>query len=453
MISIVFAAVAISASPAVLQDRSDDPPIRVSLNSYYERGDNAKVRLRLAEDGYVVVLRVDADGRIRVLFPLDPSDDDFVRGGREFELRGRGGRETFYVDDRSGTGIVLAARSADPFHYDRFVRGDHWDYRALANDRVLDDPEAGLLDIVTEMADSGHFDYDVASYTIEQDGHRVYASSYYRHRPSYVGIYFGSRYRCGYYDPFWDPYGCDSYFYDPFYYDPFFYDPFYYRTYGYRSYGYRPFGYSCFGDPFCYSYGRHGYARRPSGGGGIVFKRPVPQPPFVLPRDRAPRNNPGAFDQPPIIAGENGRGIIQPRPRPQVGERRRTVSNDRGTRWTPQPAKRERPAEAAPRREARPRTEAAPRREARPRSEAAPRRETRPRSEAAPRRDPPPRTEAAPRRESRPRSEAAPRRDPPPRSEAAPRRDPPPRSQATPRSEGSTRTSSARPSNSTRRRP
>ncbi len=406
MISIVFAAIAVSASPPpdVLQDRSDDPPIRVSLNSYYERGDNAKVRLRLAEDGYVVVLRVDANGRIRVLFPLDPGDDDFVRGGREFELRGRGGRETFFVDDRSGTGIVLAARSADPFRYDRFVRGDHWDYRVLANDRVLDDPEAGLLDIVTAMADSAHFDYDVASYTIEQDGHRVYASSYYRHRPSYVGIYFGSRYRCGYYDPFWDPYGCDSYFYDPFYYDPFFYDPFYYRPYGYRPYGYRPFGYSCFGDPFCYGYRRYGYARRPSGGGGIVFKRPVLQPPFVLPRDRAPRNNPGAFDQPPIIAGENGRGIVvQPRPRPTVGERRRAVSNERGTRWSPPPAKRERPPEAAPRREA------------------------------------------------RPRSEAAPRRDPPPRSQATPRSDPP-RSRATPRSEGSTRSSSAKPANSTRRK-
>jgi hypothetical protein len=396
MISIVLAAVAVTASPAVAQDRTGDPPIRVSLNSYYERGDNAKVRLRVAQDGYVVVLRVDADGRIRVLFPLDPGDDDFVRGGREFELRGRGGRETFFVDDRSGTGTVLAARSADPFRYDRFVRGDHWDYRALANDRVLDDPEAGLLDLVAEMADSAHFDYDVASYTIEQDGRRVYASSYYGHRPGYrIGFAFGSRYNCGYYDPFWDPFGCDSYYYDPFYYDPFYY----------RPYGYRPFGYSCFADPFCYSYRRHGYARGRSGGGGIVFKRPVPQPPFVLPRDRVPRNNPGAFDRPPIIAGENGRGTaIQPRPRPTVGERRRAVSDDRGKSWTPPPAKRERPPEAAPRR------------------------------------DSPPR-------------EAAPRRDSPPRSKATPRSDPPPRVKATPRSEGSSRTASAKPSNSTRRRP
>jgi len=387
MVSIVLAAFAVTASPAVVQDRSDDPPIRISLNSYYDRGDRAKVRLRVAQDGYVVVLRVDGAGRIRVLFPLDPGDDDFVRGGREFELRGRGGRETFFVDDRSGTGIVLAALSADPFRHDRFVRGDHWDYRALANDRVLDDPEAGLLDLVTEMADSAHFDYDVASYTIEQDGRRVYAS-HYGYRPGYrVGFYYGSRYRCGYYDPIWDPFACDSYFYDPFYYDPFYY----------RSYGYRPFGYSCYGDPFCYSYGRYGYSRsRSAGGGGIVFKRPVPPPPFVLPRERTPRNNPGVFDRPPIIRGVDRRETaVQPRPRSNVGERRREAGDGRGTSWTPPRGERERPREAAP------------------------------------------------------------RRDPPPRSKATPRSDPPPRSKATPRSSsgGSSRSSGSKPSNSTRRRP
>jgi hypothetical protein len=236
------------------------------------------------------------------------------------------------------------------------VRGDHWDYRALANDRVLDDPEAGLLDIVTEMADSAHFDYDVVTYTIEQDDRRVYAVSHFGHRAGFrVGFVFGSRYRCGYYDPIWDPFGCDSYFYDPFFYDPFYY----------RSYRYRPFGYSCFADPFCsgygYGYGRHGYTRARSGG-GIVFKRPTPPPPFVLPRDRAPRNTPGVFDRPPIIRGEGGRETaIQPRPRPNVGERRREAGDGRGTSWTPPRAERERPREAAPRRDPPPRSKATPR--------------------------------------------------------------------------------------------
>src|SRR2546425_12765663 len=78
--------------PAANALRSDDPPIKVSLNqdNYFQRGDKARVKVRTAEDGYVVVLRSDAQGRVRVLFPLDPSDDDFVRGGKTLEVRGRG---------------------------------------------------------------------------------------------------------------------------------------------------------------------------------------------------------------------------------------------------------------------------------------------------------------------------------------------------------------------------
>src|SRR5712692_9570247 len=74
--------------------RSDDPPVKVWLDQdNYRRGDKAHVNVQLGEDGYLVVLRADADRRVRVLFPLDPGDDAFVRGGRAIELRGRGDRE------------------------------------------------------------------------------------------------------------------------------------------------------------------------------------------------------------------------------------------------------------------------------------------------------------------------------------------------------------------------
>src|SRR3989442_234034 len=69
-------------TPAAPTAASDDPPIKVWLNqdSYFQRGDKAKVHVKLADDGYLVVLRADAEGRVRVLFPLDPTADDFVRG-------------------------------------------------------------------------------------------------------------------------------------------------------------------------------------------------------------------------------------------------------------------------------------------------------------------------------------------------------------------------------------
>src|SRR5579862_6767905 len=75
---------------------SDDPPIRVWLSdNNYQPGDRATVKIRLADDGYVVVLRADASGHLRVLFPLDPGTDNFVKGGKTFEIRGRGDRDAF----------------------------------------------------------------------------------------------------------------------------------------------------------------------------------------------------------------------------------------------------------------------------------------------------------------------------------------------------------------------
>jgi len=37
----------------------------------YRRGDKAHVNVELGEHGYLVVLRADANHRVRVLFPLD----------------------------------------------------------------------------------------------------------------------------------------------------------------------------------------------------------------------------------------------------------------------------------------------------------------------------------------------------------------------------------------------
>src|SRR5881397_2039488 len=220
--------------------RSDDPPIKVSLNqdNYFERGDRARVKVRTAEDGYVVVLRSDAQGRVRVLFPLDPTDDDFVRGGRTIEVRGRGDREAFYVDDADGAGLVLAARSAAPFKFDEFVRGDHWDYRVLSVRDAGDDKEQALLDIVQRMTPDQHFDYDAVTYTVaSQRAYYDRGSYYYPTIGLHVG--YGWPYRYGY--------GYSSCF-DPFWYDPFFcsaYDPFFYGYgYGYRPYYYRPFVYA-----------------------------------------------------------------------------------------------------------------------------------------------------------------------------------------------------------------
>src|SRR6266581_2138443 len=185
-------------------------PVTVHLNhDNFAIGDRARVYVESAQDGYLVVLHADPEGRVRVLFPLDPRDDDFIRGGKRFEVRGRADRDAFQIEADEGSGTVLAAVAKDPFTFDSFVRNDHWDFRALGgpSTSVRDDPQAKLVDIVQRMAgdSTGRFEYDVTTYVV--NGSRV-ASRYgygfgypYGYRFSF-GFGFAWRYPYTRYRPF-----------------------------------------------------------------------------------------------------------------------------------------------------------------------------------------------------------------------------------------------------------
>lgn len=221
-------------------------PVRLHLNGGdYRPGDRVRVEVETSEDGYLVVFRVDADGLVRVLFPLDPDLDAYVRGGKRYELRGRGDRETFLADDAGGTGLIYAALSREPMDLRRYATGSHWDYNELK--LQSDDPEAELSWFVRQFTSNGLFEYDVL-------GYRVYGPGFEEAVP--VVVTGGG----GYYDPYYygSSYGygyprtglnisIGAQFGRPYYYDPY-YDPWYgfgYSGYGYGGYGYRfgGFGY------------------------------------------------------------------------------------------------------------------------------------------------------------------------------------------------------------------
>src|ERR1043166_2854239 len=99
---------ALLVAPIVAQN----PQVAVRLNhDQYVTGERAKVTVESQRDGYLIVLHADPDGRVRVIFPLDPTDDAFIRGGRKFEIRGRGEKEAFQIDTQDGAGTVVAAVS------------------------------------------------------------------------------------------------------------------------------------------------------------------------------------------------------------------------------------------------------------------------------------------------------------------------------------------------------
>jgi len=273
------------AGPSLQAD--NPPPVRIDLNhEQFTRGDRARVYVETAQDGHLVVLHGDPDGRVRVLFPLDPRDDDFVRGGQRVEIRGRSDRDAFFVDATDGSGTVVAVLSPDPLSYDAFVRNDHWDYRSLGAGTTEQhgDALASLLDIAQRMAGEAHFEYDAATYVVGRQiasrygyGSDYYGSDYYGYGyPSRFGIglsfgypgYYGWGYDPFCYDPFWG-WSCGSRF--GFGYSAFYGSPFYYRPYYYRPFVYNRFG---------------GFGRSVSGGTRFVIPRDRAQVTGIQPRSR-----------------------------------------------------------------------------------------------------------------------------------------------------------------------
>ena len=193
----------------VWTNRGDDP---------YASGQAARVSFRTEQDAYVTLFRVDTDGRVRVLYPREPWDDNFARGGRDYEVEQRSTRDAFYVDDYPGVGYVFAVAAADPFVYDAIKSEDHWDYRVIADGRVRGDPYVALTDLAQRIVPDGYvdWDYDIAPYYVQQ--HYDYPRFLCYDCHTYVSY------------PYWSPYDytCVRFrivvFDDPYYYPYRYYD-------------------------------------------------------------------------------------------------------------------------------------------------------------------------------------------------------------------------------------
>ena len=271
------------ATPAMTPAIAAPPQtLRVWLNRQgtLDRGDKIRAYTRAADDGYLVVLHVEPNGRVRVLFPLDPFDDNFIRAGQDYEIRGRGDREAFQVYETSGAGTVFAALSPDPYRFDALVVNGHWDYRA-ADWNMSGDPEADLVALVGQLTNGGRFDYDVVRYVV--GGYDVaYGGGDDWYSPSLYDPYFaghswyggsGFSLRIGF--GFGRGYGYGRRFYDPWYWDP--WDPWWYPSpcwggcfypFAYYTPGYYAYPY--------YAPNRYVYYGAPGGtlGRGYTFKSP-----------------------------------------------------------------------------------------------------------------------------------------------------------------------------------
>ncbi len=171
-------AAAIAPSHDVLRvgARAQQPYIHVWLNSdgYYHRGERARVYFETELDAFVTVFRVDTDGRVRIVFPHEPWHDNYVYGGRQYEVvepYASHGKYSFVIDEHPGQGYIFAVASYDPFDYSAFTGRDHWDYRAIGqHGRVTGDPYVAFDELVDHILPAGYDDYmyDVTPYFVER---------------------------------------------------------------------------------------------------------------------------------------------------------------------------------------------------------------------------------------------------------------------------------------------
>jgi hypothetical protein len=422
-------------------------------DNLFRHGDYPEVYFRTDEDAYVMIVRIDTDGRLEILSPSHANGHQFARAGRTYDVPGYS-RGAFRVDDDPGMGYVFAVASWEPFNLDRIALGRSGAYR-FAGQRIHGDPFVAVQDLADELLDDryGYYALDHVAYYVNRR-------------------YEYPRYLC-------------------------------YDCHGYRSYSHwDPYAHRCvnfriviYNDPYYYPY-------RYSRGSRVIYVRDTRRPryefkgattvasarePYIdyrfrgddvdrrrpgspahdpnLPR-RTNASSPGATrpgEDVPAGGSVGGRRVLgsdtpsSPGPDGRLPRREGQEPNNeartprRGTEPQREPERRTtEPRREPERREAEPRRESEPRREPE-RREAEPRRESEPRREPE-RREAEPRRESEPRpgveRRSEPRRETETRREPERRAE--PRQQPERR--AEPRREPE-RKPEARPSTTTRKAP
>jgi len=117
------------------------------------------VYIALREPGHVLLLHVDAIGRIRVLFPAAPDDSTPVSADAPLAVPlppvAEGNPATF-----------VAVRTRWPFAWGALRSGSEWDYAtAWLLQPTAGDPLAALLDIADRVTDSRPYDYGQVTYS------------------------------------------------------------------------------------------------------------------------------------------------------------------------------------------------------------------------------------------------------------------------------------------------
>ncbi len=226
-------------------------PLRVNIwhdredDEVYSRGESIRIHFETNQDAYAVVYRIDAEGRVTILWPRSREDDGFVFGAHTYNLPAPGAARV-QAGAADGVEYVEAVVSLYPFDL-RAIEADFHHERVDTpfDYYVAGDPFLAMNEVnfaVTGLEDPA--DYAVTNYTSYYVGREVA-------HPRYLcgqchaddPVYEPYRDTCTveiHYDYGWDTSWYDRYGYYPVYYYPAYYyvDPWTWRPW--VNYWYRP---------------------------------------------------------------------------------------------------------------------------------------------------------------------------------------------------------------------
>lgn len=169
--------VAFAPAPAEAQLR---PRARVWVENerdHFRAGERLRVHFTSSQDAHVAVVHISTDGRLDFLYPANPWDDGYVRGGRVYSAH-QGGFSALAVGSRPGIGYLYVIASEAPLDFGHFggayARG--WDW-SFAGRSVRGDPYLALEQITRMLLpDWGANLYSVDYYSYHVGGRHQYPS-------------------------------------------------------------------------------------------------------------------------------------------------------------------------------------------------------------------------------------------------------------------------------------
>ncbi|HXT14876.1 MAG TPA: hypothetical protein VN706_04560 [Gemmatimonadaceae bacterium] len=137
-----------------------------------------RAAFNVEDDSYVMIGQVDAGGTVRIVFPTDPRDDGFVRGGKRYEtadffagftnqFRYRFDYSRYYAGSYhpdaydGGVGYLFIVASWRPMHFDKVSSDGVWDSFDLADEQSLRDPKPAIYEMAALLAGENREAYTV----------------------------------------------------------------------------------------------------------------------------------------------------------------------------------------------------------------------------------------------------------------------------------------------------